>query len=106
MVGDIPKDSLPKYGDILAKYFNDPETLFIVSTDFCHWGERFDFQHIFETSTQIHSSIEKLDRIGMDLIEKHDLKGFKAYFDTYQNTICGRMPLMVLLAIINAPSAI
>lgn len=106
MVGDIPKDSLPLYGDILAKYFNDPETLFIVSTDFCHWGKSFDFTHLFKESIPIHESIEKLDRIGMDLIEKHDLKGFKAYFDTYKNTICGRMPLMVLLAIINSPVAI
>ncbi|ORX37967.1 MEMO1 family [Kockovaella imperatae] len=25
----------------LAKYWEDPETFFIISTDFCHWGTRF-----------------------------------------------------------------
>ena len=32
-----------KYGRILAKYADDPKTLFIISTDFCHWGTRFNY---------------------------------------------------------------
>ena len=102
MVGHISKEIFPVYGKILSKYFNDPETLFIVSTDFCHWGKRFDFVHRFpsEPPLKIHESISKLDHIGMNLIEKHDLPGFLAYMKEYKNTICGRMPLIVLLAII------
>jgi AmmeMemoRadiSam system protein B len=50
----------------------------------------------------IHASIEKLDRMGMELIEKHDLEGFLAYLKSLKNTICGRMPIQILLATINA----
>jgi len=32
-----------EYGQILAKYADDPKTLFIVSSDFCHWGTRFNY---------------------------------------------------------------
>jgi predicted class III extradiol MEMO1 family dioxygenase len=39
--------------------------------------------------------------MGMDLIEKHDLEGFTKYLATMKNTICGRLPLQVYLAIIN-----
>jgi predicted class III extradiol MEMO1 family dioxygenase len=38
----------------------------------------------------------------MTLIEQHDLKGFTEYLDTYQNTICGRLPLKLYLATIRA----
>jgi predicted class III extradiol MEMO1 family dioxygenase len=26
------------YGKLLTKYFDRDDTLFIISTDFCHWG--------------------------------------------------------------------
>ncbi|TNV76614.1 hypothetical protein FGO68_gene2581 [Halteria grandinella] len=100
MVGHLPDETFDKYGAILAPYFLDPESLFVISTDFCHWGKRFKFTHIFKDSGKIHESIEKLDRMGMDLIEKHDFKGFSDYLSTLKNTICGRLPLQVLLSVI------
>lgn len=37
MVGEI--DGLEDYyGKILAKYFDDENSIFIISSDFCHWG--------------------------------------------------------------------
>jgi len=69
MVGHVPEHSYPIYGKILARYFNDPSTLFIISTDFCHWGTRFKFTHRFPDTTTISSSINKLDHLGISLIE-------------------------------------
>ena len=28
---------------MLAKYLDDPANVFIVSSDFCHWGTRFSY---------------------------------------------------------------
>ncbi len=41
MVGslDVPKQEY--YAKILLKYFEDPNTIFVISSDFCHWGKRF-----------------------------------------------------------------
>ena len=102
MIGHLPDHLLPVYGGILSKYFKDPETLFVVSTDFCHWGSRFDFTHRFKEEATVGDSIERLDRLGMELIEKHDLRGFTKYLEDYKNTICGRLPLKVYLATIQA----
>ena len=33
----------------------------------------------------------------MELIEKHDTKGFQKYLDETDNTICGRNPILILL---------
>jgi Memo-like protein len=32
-----------EYGRALAPYLEDPSNLFIISSDFCHWGDRFTF---------------------------------------------------------------
>ena len=38
MVGNTSTEKEKMYGEILAKYFLRPKTLFIISSDFCHWG--------------------------------------------------------------------
>jgi len=45
MVGDMKKDKLPQFAQRLLHLWQDQRTLFVVSSDFCHWGERFSFQH-------------------------------------------------------------
>jgi AmmeMemoRadiSam system protein B len=69
MVGQVAKERVEDFGKILAPYFLEERTLFIVSSDFCHWGKRFKFTHKFEDCEMIHESIEKLDRKGMETIE-------------------------------------
>lgn len=39
MVGEIEGDE-ENYGKLLAPYFDDENTLFVISSDFCHWGSR------------------------------------------------------------------
>ena len=50
-------------------------------------------------------SIEKTDREGMGLIEAHNLDGFLSYLKETKNTICGRNPIQLLLAIIEEAGA-
>ena len=38
----------------------------------------------------------------MEIIEQLDHEGFSAYLKKYQNTICGRHPIGVFLAAVNA----
>ena len=79
MVGQIPNDKFEKYAELLMPYFLDEKTLFIVSSDFCHWGKRFQFtlRYKDDKKTQpIYKTIETLDHEGMNLIEKHDFNGF------------------------------
>ncbi|EDV29191.1 uncharacterized protein TRIADDRAFT_37128 [Trichoplax adhaerens] len=90
------------YGEIFSQYLVDPENLFVISSDFCHWGKRFRFTYYEKSHKHIFSSIEALDRKGMDLIEQLDPAGFREYLDKYQNTICGRHPIGVLLQAIDA----
>lgn len=98
LVGNVDLSQQREYGKIFSEYLNDPQTIFIVSSDFCHWGDRFDFTYYRKEDGEIYESIEKLDRRGMDLIESKSLAKFTRYLGETKNTICGRYPIAVFMA--------
>ncbi|XP_070576550.1 protein MEMO1-like [Ptychodera flava] len=97
LVGALSTEKEQKYGRLFSKYLAQPENLFVISSDFCHWGERFRFTHYDKSHGEIYKSIEALDHKGMKLIEDLDPAGFAHYLKKYGNTICGRHPIGVLL---------
>jgi len=97
MVGALNPQSEAEYGHILAPYLDQAENLFIISSDFCHWGSRFDFTFYDSTKGQIFESIQWLDLKGMEVLSQGDPEAFREYMHRYSNTICGRHPIAVLL---------
>ena len=69
----------------------------IVSSDFCHWGQRFDYVLWNDKSIEIYEFIKLLDKEGMDHISMQDPGAFAIYLKNYRNTICGRNPISVWL---------
>jgi len=43
LIGDNDGPQEKEFGAILAPYLRDPRNAFIVSSDFCHWGQRFGY---------------------------------------------------------------
>ncbi|KAI9017474.1 MEMO1 family [Gaertneriomyces semiglobifer] len=105
MVGAISTTKEAQYGRVLAPYLADPKNLFVVSSDFCHWGTRFRYTYkdAGDSDAPIWKRIEALDREGMAIIETIDPADFAAYLKRTRNTICGRHPIGVLL---NATAAL
>ncbi|ELT96731.1 hypothetical protein CAPTEDRAFT_154277 [Capitella teleta] len=97
LVGSLNPDKEAAYGRIFSRYLADPNNLFVISSDFCHWGQRFRYTYYDKSKGDIYKSIEHLDRMGMNLIEEMDPPAFTAYLEQYGNTICGRHPIGVLL---------
>ncbi|PVV03795.1 hypothetical protein BB560_001709 [Smittium megazygosporum] len=119
------------YGDIFSKYLGDPENLFVISSDFCHWGSRFQYM-FYSTSEKpsenpsflksigykkaklqnqkvnispscpIYKSIKNLDFEGMSSITSCDPEPFSVYLEKTQNTICGHSPISVLLSSVHS----
>lgn len=75
----------------------------MISSDFCHWGHRFRYQHYDPSKGAIYQSITHLDKQGMDIIETLNPTTFTDYLRKYQNTICGRHPIGVLLNVSTPP---
>jgi len=97
LVGSLSKKMEEHYGSLFTKYMDDPSNFFVISSDFCHWGKRFNYFFREQNDIPIYKSIEQLDRKGMDAIESQDPERFYQYQKQYENTICGRHPISVLL---------
>ena len=101
MVGALSPETEASVADALAPYLADPHTLFVVSSDFCHWGARFGYTRTLP-GLGLADGIEALDREGMGLIAAQDGPGWKAYLARTGNTVCGRYPISLLLATLAA----
>ncbi|KAM0791730.1 hypothetical protein ACM66B_003998 [Microbotryomycetes sp. NB124-2] len=55
VVGSLTQEKEQAYGKVLAPYLADPATLFIISSDFCHWGARFSYQYYIPPPTTLSS---------------------------------------------------
>ncbi|SCU82556.1 LAME_0C01750g1_1 [Lachancea meyersii CBS 8951] len=116
-----------RLGKVLGEFVKDPANAFIVSSDFCHWGRRFNFtgyvgdsnsvQEALVEDTEIESltarsklshhqvpiwkSIEILDRYAMAILAQEEPQDkyelWKHYLEVTGNTICGEKPISVML---------
>nr|SVE80256.1 EOG090X09ZA [Daphnia magna] len=101
LVGSLSPERETHYGRLLSRYLADPSNCFIISSDFCHWGQRFRYTHYDKSCGEIYQSIQRLDQQGMSIIEMLDTAGFTEYLKKYGNTICGRHPIGVLLNMVD-----
>lgn len=123
LVGNTSPEAEKEYGKILAPYLADPTSVFVVSSDFCHWGLRFQYTYYLPASPSsaaassgggyslkkreknptdppIHESIGRLDKLVMDAIETGKHEEFLGNLRETGNTVCGRHPIGVLMAAI------
>lgn len=105
LVGALSEEEEEDYGQILAPYLADSENLFIISSDFCHWGSRFGYTFYRPEDESIHESIAWLDHLGMKVIEGMDPEKYYEYMRRFGNTICGRHPIGVMLQALKAKTS-
>ncbi|RKF63070.1 Protein MEMO1 [Erysiphe neolycopersici] len=116
LVGNTSASAEREYGRILAPYLADPTNLFVISSDFCHWGLRFGYTYYLPEGmdeTQgydldrsdpnpklplIHESIARLDKLAISAIESGSHSAFLENLKNTGNTVCGRHPIGVALA--------
>lgn len=116
VVGQLTPEACGLYAKHLAPFFDDPATLFIISSDFCHWGAKFRYQPQLSALARgpqpvpgmglagegnpLNAGIEALDLRGIDLICRQDGRGFSDYLEAEGNTICGRNPIRIFLELL------
>ncbi|KAL3419825.1 Protein MEMO1 [Phlyctema vagabunda] len=113
LVGNTSASAEKEYGAILAPYLADPTSVFVVSSDFCHWGLRFQYTYYLPEGKSgyslkrrdvdpkdppIYESIGRLDKQAMDAIETGKHTAFLANLKDTGNTVCGRHPIGVVMA--------
>ncbi|KAK1990337.1 memo-like protein [Colletotrichum falcatum] len=115
LVGNNNKAEEKEVGKWLAEYLRDPENAFIVSSDFCHWGQHFEYTVYCPdgdvTRMQklrpygpppdgppIHESIKLVDDLAIEAIKTGEHSAFYDNLRQTKNTVCGRHPIGVTMA--------
>lgn len=100
MVGALSESQARETAKALEPLINDPKTLLVVSSDFCHWGSDFDYTYLPDVEGTINQRIEALDREGMAKISTCDVNQFAEFIARTGDTICGELPIkMAMMAI-------
>ncbi|KAF2641680.1 UPF0103-domain-containing protein [Massarina eburnea CBS 473.64] len=119
LIGATTPSKEKELGRALSPYLADPTNLFVISSDFCHWGTRFRYTYYRApsgSSTQlrsntkasetrdyaIHESIKSVDYDSMDAVETGNHDAFLQQLEETGNTVCGRHPIGVFMAAVQA----
>jgi len=100
VAGQCSRQTVTKAANILSSLV-DNDTLVIASSDFVHYGPRFGYVPFEEDHKE---QIEKIDMGAYEHIERLDCKGFLDYKHRTGATICGHVPIAVLLAMLGEPT--
>lgn len=82
----------------LLKELMDGDTLFVVSSDFTHYGPQFEYVPFVE---DIPGNLRKLDLGAYTHIKASDAPAFIRYREETGATICGHVPITVLLSMLD-----
>ena len=81
----------------ILKGLLDQDTLMVVSSDFTHYGPRFEYVPFLD---DIASNLRTLDLGAYAHIEALDAPAFVRYQEETGATICGRVPIAILLSML------
>lgn len=90
LVGNLDQKSEEYYGILLSSYLDDEDTAFVISTDFTHYGPKFNYTPF---SNNISERIRELDYHAIDILINQDVKAW----NKLESTICGKHALAILL---------
>jgi hypothetical protein len=94
VAGSCSLETISKAGAIL-KGLIDEGTLVIASSDFVHYGPRYRYVPFTENVSE---QIKKLDMGAYEYIASLDIEGFLEYKRRTKATICGYIPIAIVLS--------
>jgi len=98
LVGRLDGDDYRVVAGLLRPFLDD-QTLLVVSSDFTHYGPRFDYMP-FPLDDATPERIRALDEGALARIEGLDPDGFLAYQRETGITVCGYRPLALMLRLL------
>jgi hypothetical protein len=99
LVGDTDEPLERSFAERLAK-LDDGRTLFVFSSDFSHYGPRFDYLPFGALSPAVRDKVREMNDRAAALLASVDAKGFRGHLRETGNTICGRHGLTTMLELL------
>ena len=101
LVGRVSENEVSELAAAIRPFW-DKQTLVVVSSDFTHYGPRFGYTPFMATTVkELEQQLSTINMEAAELICAGDTAGFSSYTNRTGDTICGRMPIMVLLSLLS-----
>ena len=97
LCGELAVDAARSLAPLLRKTLWNPETLWVISSDFTHFGASFGYVPFTRDRPR---RISELDHGAVERICAGDLDGFAEYVARTGATICGASAIALLLAVL------
>ena len=99
LLGRLTEGDYATIADAL-RLLGAPDTVFVVSSDFVHYGWRFDYVPFPPAGAeQVRAGLRALDMGAIEQVCAGDAAGFRGYVADTSATICGRVPIGVFLTL-------
>ncbi|MFC1744848.1 AmmeMemoRadiSam system protein B [Candidatus Riflebacteria bacterium] len=96
LLGHLSGEDYQKMGAAIKKIMHD-KSVVVASSDFTHFGSRFGYNPF---SSDLPENIRNLDMGAINPILKRDFPTYQKYLQKTRATICGRVPIGLLLQIV------
>jgi AmmeMemoRadiSam system protein B len=104
LAGYCDDDDLGKAVDVISPAI-DKNTLLVISTDFIHYGPRFNYMPFGNNPEIYMEKIKSTDLQAFEYIKKGDYKNLKNFFTVHDPTICGKYGLMLFSKLVKLKSS-
>jgi AmmeMemoRadiSam system protein B len=99
LLGGLAEDDYDPFAAAL-RGLADPGTLWVISSDFVHYGWRFDYLPFPAAGPEpVRTGLRALDMGAIQYVCAGDALGFRRYVAETGATICGRLPIAVFLTL-------
>lgn len=97
LFGDLSAADYPVISTALAS-LADERTVFVVSSDFTHYGWRFGYQPFpADNAAAVRAHLRDLDMGAVAPVLEGDASAFARYIERTGDTVCGRVPIRAFL---------
>ena len=99
LIGLVDEKLISSIAGALRELADDERILFVISSDFCHWGKWYGYNYLPDGDGEIYERIEALDRAAMDRIASGSVQEFSAFLEDTRATICGSAAIQIMMSV-------
>lgn len=94
LIGSLSEEERMRMAERI-RGISDDKTLLVASSDFVHYGRDFDYEP--DVGSDVRLGVRKIDEGAVDRVLALDARGLLDYREATGATICGILPIAVLL---------